>query len=978
VTPSQKPAESQAGPTLGKSLALHTIDASTSTISAPLLDREAEAAQLDAALNRLGKERAGSIVVIEGPAGIGKTRLLEHAIARARAASMTVLQARASELETEVPFGVARQFFEPLLVSEKHEALLSGAAELAGPIFPTLGGAPMVADPSFSILHGLHWLAVNVGAARPLVLALDDAHWADGPSLRYLIYLANRIVDLPIVVVATTRRYEPGAEFELLDQLAAHPNGVLVRPAPLGRDAVARLVESYLDESAGVAVLDSCLRATGGNALFLHELLRELAHSGGRGEHDLQALLERPPESLARAIGRRLAHLPQSALAVARAAAVFGASADPTALAVLADLDSGSASAGADLLTRAEILTNENTFHHPLVRSVVYAQIPTKERSALHRRAAALLTGFRSDPDQEALHLAAATPANDARTVEVLREAARRATKRGAPGIAANYLRRALEEPPADTLRVELLTELGLAETAAHGSTGFAHLREALAAASTPRQRAEVVLEMSKPLLVYGRFGDAAEVLQGALDELTDAEGDLRPKIEGRLITAALGDLSTLDRLGGFADLAERITSDEHVRDPLWRVALGVISVAAIPPASRGADMAAAALRSGDLSLTEDAMVFAGGLVALTAADRLEEAREVADRTIAEARRDGSANSVAFASALRARVLMRIGDVRAAESDARDNLRLLGELLVQGGEFLASVAWPLAPLLEAMVERGELQQGEQILSEASLGQELPELAQFAFLQESIGLLRLAQGRRAEGIAALRDGVRRAEAWGALNPGFGTWRIHLGPALAASGEPEEGLALVERELAAARQFELPREGGMALRAKALIVGGDEGVVLLHAAVETLASSEAQLEHARALADLGAALRRAGQRVDARDPLRRALDAATKLGASALAARAHAELVQTGARPRKLALSGPGSLTASELRVARMAADGLTNREIAQALFLAEKTVEGHLSNAYRKLDISARTQLPAALEADDRDDGAFED
>jgi DNA-binding NarL/FixJ family response regulator len=165
---------------------------------------------------------------------------------------------------------------------------------------------------------------------------------------------------------------------------------------------------------------------------------------------------------------------------------------------------------------------------------------------------------------------------------------------------------------------------------------------------------------------------------------------------------------------------------------------------------------------------------------------------------------------------------------------------------------------------------------------------------------------------------------------------------------------------------AQQWGTGRAIGMALRANALVEGGERGLELLEEATEVLEASPARLEHARALTDFGAALRRANRRAAARDPLRRALDAADACGARPLAERARQELRAAGGRPRRPRVSGVGALTASEQRIAAMAADGLSNPEIAQALFLTKKTVESHLSNAYRKLGIHSRTQLGAAL------------
>ena len=175
-------------------------------------------------------------------------------------------------------------------------------------------------------------------------------------------------------------------------------------------------------------------------------------------------------------------------------------------------------------------------------------------------------------------------------------------------------------------------------------------------------------------------------------------------------------------------------------------------------------------------------------------------------------------------------------------------------------------------------------------------------------------------------------------------------------------------MVEEELADARRFGIPDAEGTALRTLGLVAGGAEGLEALRASVATLEHAEGRLEHARSVLELGAALRRAGERAEARDVLREALDATARVGASGLADRAHEELVAAGARPRRdrRLLSGRESLTASEDRVAALAAEGLSNREIAQRLFVTVKAVQWHLRNVYRKLDIGSRGELPTAL------------
>jgi DNA-binding CsgD family transcriptional regulator len=208
--------------------------------------------------------------------------------------------------------------------------------------------------------------------------------------------------------------------------------------------------------------------------------------------------------------------------------------------------------------------------------------------------------------------------------------------------------------------------------------------------------------------------------------------------------------------------------------------------------------------------------------------------------------------------------------------------------------------------------------------------------------------------------------RLFEEVGSWNPAFIAWRSPAALALLQLGRGDEGGPLVEEELELARTWGAPRALGAALRAAGLIEGGERGLALLEEAVEVLSESPAKLEHAKARTELGAALRRANRRSEAREQLRQGLELATICGAVSLAERAETELLATGARPRRIALSGVESLTPSERRVAEMAAEGPTNREIAQALFVTQRTVEVHLTSIYRKLAISSRSQLAAAL------------
>jgi DNA-binding CsgD family transcriptional regulator len=207
----------------------------------------------------------------------------------------------------------------------------------------------------------------------------------------------------------------------------------------------------------------------------------------------------------------------------------------------------------------------------------------------------------------------------------------------------------------------------------------------------------------------------------------------------------------------------------------------------------------------------------------------------------------------------------------------------------------------------------------------------------------------------------------ADEWGVTTPGPWQWGVEMAEVLLMLGARAEAQRLVEPEVEAARRFGSARALGIALRVAGLAGGSQAGLDRLAEAVAVLEGSEARLEHARALVELGSALRRAKRPTKARDPLRDGLALARACGAVPLAERAHEELTATGARPRKIVRAGVEALTASERRVARMAADGMTNKEIAQALFVTVRTVEAHLHHAYQKLEISSRSELAGALD-----------
>jgi DNA-binding CsgD family transcriptional regulator/tetratricopeptide (TPR) repeat protein len=339
----------------------------------------------------------------------------------------------------------------------------------------------------------------------------------------------------------------------------------------------------------------------------------------------------------------------------------------------------------------------------------------------------------------------------------------------------------------------------------------------------------------------------------------------------------------------------------------------------------------------------------------------LDEPLRISEAALAEAHERGSILALAFVKMLSSHAHLSRGDLAEAEADGRE-ARDAYEMWGATARFPALVAGFLA---DALREQGKLEDSAAVLERADLGRAPAETARMRILL-SRARLHFLRGDLAGGLEDIFEAGRRFEAVGGRNPAFMPWRSHAALALLQLGEQDEARRLAAEELELARIWGAPRVLGAALRAAGLAEGGEEGLALLREAVEVLTDSPAKLEHAKAHTELGAALRRSNRRSQAREQLRHALELATICGATPLAARAESELLATGARPRRVALTGVESLTPSERRVAEMAAQGPSNREIAQALFVTPKTVEVHLSSVYRKLRIGSRSQLAAAL------------
>jgi DNA-binding CsgD family transcriptional regulator len=931
-----------------------------------LLEREDELGRLRDAV-REARRGSGSIVRIDGPAGIGKTALLSAARELAHASRMTILSGRGRELEREFAFGVARQLFEPELVAatpERRAALLDGAARLAEPVVtaPVTAGGRAGPDRGFGPIHGLYWLTANLADAQPVAVLVDDAHWADLPTLRFIAYLGARCAELPVVLVIGVRSGERSDGRELLRVLDADPAMTQMQPASLSSAAVTEIVGARLGTAPDAAFCDACTRASGGNPFLLGELLTELSSEQVLPVRDAVGHVEAArPASVARGVLARMLRLGHDAEWLARAVAVLETG-ELRDAATLAELDPDVARRATDRLVAAEIITPPPrlAFVHPLLRHVVYERIPPAARADGHRRAALLLADQGMRGLALGAHLLRAEATGDERVVGLCREAAGELLAGGDPAGAGRLLARALAEPVADPERGTVLGELGEAEALARDPGAAEHLRAALRSQLAPEVRVRLVSALAQWLVWNGQAAEGFAIVGETLESLGD---DLAPPLRAALETVGMA-IASVSR--------EHIAIAERRLEELHELALAAGPAGAALFITEGCVRAQRGPWAGpwreliDRGLGDGRFVAAHSgfspVVDYAAAvfihgDEVTRATRLLGQMRADSVRRGSIHGHLNAVAWSALLALRRGELAQAEDDARTALELATR-----HEVLWTMLWVGATLTQALCERGGLDAADAVSAAAPLDG-APPSAPWLHGMLARARLRLAQDRRAEAAADLR-------AVGAHtiidNPSYVPWRSALAAAL---GPGPEAAALAAEELERARELGQPRGIAGALCSVAAAGADETPIATLTEAVGLLRDSPARLELARTLCDLGAGHRRRGERSAARELLRESAELAWHCGATPLADRAQEELRTAGARPRRGRFSGPEALTASELRVAELAAAGRTNREIAQALFVTTNTVGTHLGHVYAKLGLGgaeARERLGPAL------------
>jgi DNA-binding CsgD family transcriptional regulator len=901
-----------------------------------LLEREAALAGAGAVLER-ARGGEGAALFVLGDAGAGKTSILEAA--RRSAAGFATGEGRGSVVEASLPFGILEQALAALGEGSPLDAA------------PTGSGATDARATRLSAT--LRWLEAAT-VRQPLLLLLDDLHWADGDSLALLTLICRRLARRPLAVVAGLRPHPPAA-LEAAHALAAGPGASIEQLRPLSAEASAALVGRH----AGGAVDDAAQRRAGelcaGNPLLLEEAARVL----GRGE----ALPEPagvPP--LSALVLSRLVDGDQEALRYGRCAAVLGVAFRPALSAELAGMPAAHGDAVLESLCRTGLVRGASAgrgeFVHPLFRQALLESLDAPVRARLHARAFRLLVDAGAPPTEAAEHALAGHLEGDATAVAILEAAGRAALRVGAVSSAARYLRGAVElagdRAPAAT-RValaegELLSGAGeaaaavceavLADAAApaadraaalavlgradfrHGDLAASaeHYAAALrlAEGAAPGLAVEVLLDLAS--VSFFAAGPAASLPLArrarALAAATAAPTRALADCAWGFAALAGGDVAGLEVAAAGSQTIEELELTARAASLAWYGSAAALAerhpaaLAAFALAGRWAEFGDPVIRALILATAAEHLARTGRLA--SALERLDEAAVVAR---------GIAMAELFAGSIRAGVLLDAGEIAAADRRAaaaeaaseelRDGLARMRLRLLRLRRHLRT--W------QAAVAAADALALEQLAGE--LGVAEPCLLPWA--REAV-TAHLAAGRvaDAERVTAWLEaaGVRLPCRW---------------PAAAARG---------------ARAALLELAGDV----EGAIAAHEQGVALLEAA-------GLPLERSRSLTELGALLRRCGRIAPARALLAEAVRLAEEVGAAGVAARPLEELRLAGGRRRGGRLADD-RLTAAELRVARLAAQGATNAEIARHLFLSAKTVDTHLQHVFAKLGINSRRAL----------------
>ncbi|WP_405922234.1 ATP-binding protein [Streptomyces sp. NBC_00122] len=942
--------------------------------SQPPLERESEILAIHRAVDDLcgasdsgAVARRGGVLTFAGSAGIGKTTLLAEARRHAAERGCTVLFARGGEQEKQVPFHVMRQLIQPTFAAMSQDERLDVLGNWYNIVAPALGltaapNGPTAPDPQ-GVRDGLDWVVTHLTVrSAPVVLVLDDAHWADAESLAWLTAFAARAEELAMLIMVACRPDEIPADAAPLRALMGRQGTRPHELAPLTTSAVARIVRDALGESADDVFCRECWAITGGNPFEVVELAMKGRDRGLKPHQDsIPQLRDLASAIKGSGLIDRLEQLGPSTVRLAWAAAVLGTAIPTGIVGSVAALGEAQTADAIDQLRAARILTVLTSvrrqevveFFHPLIATAVYRSIPPGVRVAMHGMAAQALVDEGHGSAAAARHLLEMHPEGDPWVVQQLRQAARDSFSAGAPDAARRYLARALREPPDVEDRAEVLFELGSANLLHDPVNTINQLRTALEEPKTEQGlREAITYRLAQALAHTGQLAEAAGLLADEARRATSSRTRLRMQAEQfKWNSVRVDEENSPARSRLLAQFAKRLTgrglAERHILGlRAWDAAVrGEPSATALEFAEQALD--------GGLSWTDQDFGFevpAVVAVTLMYCDQPGRAEELFNTGIIEFEAKGWRGAhLSFVYTLLAYVRFRRGRLAEAEDLVRTGLQIADRV----GQGTPAQWYAIGTLIETLLARGNVTEAEQVARTYKLAEGFPNAVVYPDPQAVWGKLLLAQGRIKEAEQHLAAAGKRLDLRGTRNPSWCPWQLDLALAQ-VTHDTALARATAAEAVSRARVFGASSTIGHALRVSAAATDPSQAVDLLQEAVDHLEQSPAACELAHALVDHGTTLHTIGDPHQAAQQLYRGMETAAACGADALASRARAQLASAGLRPRRLHTSEQDTLTVAENTAARHAALGLGNSEIAKEMHTDVQGVSELLSAVFTKL------------------------
>ncbi|MFF8512840.1 LuxR C-terminal-related transcriptional regulator [Streptomyces sp. NPDC015492] len=927
-----------------------------------LRERDTPLLALKGVAESLARGGTPSPVLLEGCGGLGKTALLDAAEAFAGRHGVRVIRARSTILEKDLPFGLVRQMTQQGFDAPGTEPADGSTIRSARPCPGHSAHSGIQGE--YALFHAILTAISRETRSEPALLLADDLQWADAASLRFLLYLLPRLRSLRAGFVGALR---PDAAHQmnqgLLGMLVDDVGDTVIGLTPLTGRGVGQLAHEVFGVEAEEPFTQTLLRLSRGIPLLARELAVEAALRGvDPVAGSTEALASLRPRSLTLRARLWLDRVEGAAARLARSAAVLGEDTPLETVAEHARVTPWQTPSAYAELQRSGLADDTPhsgsgprpfVFSSPIAGSSVEQTFTADELITGHLRAAVVLSARHAPTEQIAghlLHVPAPTGLADAYTI--LHAAADTALRRGEPQQACTYLARCLDETSDATAREETLMRMGGLALRFDVGRAVSYYRQAVA--SSQGGRAHVLSALSAALWLRG---DGKAAVASAVEALARSESARdRSALRYRIRMMSLGTGTSAFRHEGTAeprpprtDVSGEVSFDGF--EALTEAFAGERS--AVDKARRG-------VRQASPEEAHVRMHAKGPAWYVLLAAEVPDAMEILDSELRGARRQGALSVAAPAYACRGLGHWWGGRLDDAARDLARAVRLTDQTHSAAGRAFAG------PFLAGvLIDRGSLDGAWQVLDWAE-PEDGPNPA-LTYLRDvtRARLLRL-RGRTTDALHAAAEAGKTFQGFGGTNPAFCAWRSEAARCHHLMGDTDTARELVSEEILLARRWGAARSLGRALRLTAVLQGPQAGPEQFEESVAVLRDSPARLEYAKSLAAYGSALRRLGRTATARKRLTEALDLANAAGAVPLSDHALAELRLSGARPRRRAASGRDSLTPGETRVARLAATGLSNSEIARQLFITGKTVEVHLGSVYRKLGISGRHRLEQAL------------